>query len=235
MSIFNFEEIRNYQTSYKSYDEMRMQNQFINESNIDINSSKEYDIFLSHSYDDREVIPQLKQVLEDMGYKVYVDWIDDKLLSRENVTKETAKVLQVRMKQSKSLFFATSENSPSSKWMPWELGYFDALKNKRVAVLPIQKQSNGFSNNFIGQEYLGLYYYVTLDTADKSLLGQVFGMEKNAFDSFIKRLKKQTALFINKDSNSFIYFNEWLDGEEPLSEDQKLVMNFNMIKESLNE
>ena len=201
MSIFNFNEIKNYKTSYRSYDEMNINNQFINEKYIDIDSSKEYDIFLSHSYGDREMIPQLKQILEDIGYKVYVDWIDDKLLSRENVTKETAKVLQTRMNQSKSLFFATSENSPSSKWMPWELGYFDALKNKRVAVLPIQKENNGFNNNFIGQEYLGLYYYVTLDTADKSLLGQVFGMEKNAFNDLVKRLRNETALFINKDLN----------------------------------
>lgn len=235
MSIFNLNEIKNYKTSYRSYDEMNINNQFINEKYIDIDSSKEYDIFLSHSYDDREMIPQLKQILEDMGYKVYVDWIDDKLLSRENVTKETAKVLQTRMNQSKSLFFATSENSPSSKWMPWELGYFDALKNKRVAVLPIQKENNGFNNNFIGQEYLGLYYYVTLDTADKSLLGQVFGMEKNAFNDLVKRLRNETALFINKDLNSFIHFNEWLHGEEPLNEEQKLVMNFNMIKEELDE
>jgi len=235
MSIFNFNEINNYKTSYRSYDEMKINNQFINEKNIEINLSDEYDIFLSHSYEDREIIPQLKQILQDMGYRVYVDWIDDKLLSRENITKDTAKVLQTRMNQSKSLFFATSKNSPNSKWMPWELGYFDALKNKRVAILPIQKEENGFNNNFIGQEYLGLYYYVTLDTADKSLLGQVFGMEKNAFSDFVKRLQKQTTLYINKNLDSFIHFKEWLDGEEPLNEEQKIVMNFNMIKESLNE
>jgi hypothetical protein len=235
MSIFNFNEIKNYKTSYRSYDEMKVNNQFINESNININTSKEYEIFLSHSYADREIIPHLKQVLEDMGYRVYVDWIDDKLLSRENVTKETAKILQIRMKQSKSLFFATSENSPSSKWMPWELGYFDALKNKRVAILPIQKENNGLSNNFIGQEYLGLYYYVTLDSADKSVLGKVYAMEKNAFDNFVGSLKKQITLYINKTSDSFIHFDEWLGGEEPLNEEQKLVMNFFNIKEKLNE
>ena len=122
-----------------------------------VSSYDEFDIFLSHSYADKDIIPALKKELEDMGYTVYVDWITDKLLSREEVTKETAKVLQKRMQQSKCLFFATSENSPNSKWMPWELGYFDGIKNKRVAVLPISKQNNGFSEYFKGQEYLGLY------------------------------------------------------------------------------
>ena len=230
MSIFNFNDLKDYKTSYRSYDDMRVKNKFINASNIQINESDTYDIFLSHSYDDREVIPQLKQELEGMGYKVYVDWIDDRLLSRENITKETAEILQKRMNQSKSLFYATSENSKNSKWMPWELGYFDGIKNKRVAILPIKKEDNKFNDNFKGQEYLGLYYYVTLDSADKSLLGKVYAMEKNAFNAFIEKLKTQTTLYINKDLYSFVHFKEWLDGEEPLNESQKLVMNLDLIK-----
>lgn len=58
------------------------------------------------------------------------------------------------MRASDSMFFATSESSPNSKWMPWELGYFDGLRHGRVAVLPLLgPQSSGFR----GQEYLGLY------------------------------------------------------------------------------
>lgn len=121
MSIFNFNEIKNYQTSYRSFDDMKIDSQFINENNIDINTNKEYEIFLSHSYADREIIPHLKQMIEDMGYRVYVDWIDDKFLSRDNITKKTAEILQLRMKQSKSLLYATSENAKTSKWMPWEV------------------------------------------------------------------------------------------------------------------
>ena len=37
--------------------------------------------------------------------------------------------------------------------MPWELGYFDALKQK-VAILPLVNKSD---DEYKGQEYLGLY------------------------------------------------------------------------------
>ena len=60
------------------------------------------------------------------------------------------------MNASKSLFYVTTENSDLSRWMPWECGYFDGLKEK-VAILPIKLISN--SNKFVGQEYLGLYPY----------------------------------------------------------------------------
>lgn len=219
----------------ESYDTLFENKMFYDAKDLNINENDEFDIFLSHSYADRNIIPQLKKALELMGYKVYVDWINDRLLSRENVTKETAEILQKRMKQSKSLFFATSENSPSSKWMPWELGYFDGIKNKRVAILPIKNQDNQFKNDFKGQEYLGLYYYVTLDNAAKSLLGKVYAMEPNYFKEFIKKLQNQTTMYINKDTNSFVHFPDWINGEEPLNEDQKMVMNLNIVEDKLNE
>lgn len=58
------------------------------------------------------------------------------------------------MKQSESLFFATSTSSPDSKWMPWELGYFDGLRQGRIAIVPLVATEGAA---FRGQEYLGLY------------------------------------------------------------------------------
>ena len=121
-------------------------------------NTKTYDVFLSHSFLDAEVILGLKLALEEKNFTVYVDWIEDKQLNRNNVNSGTANQLRNRMRKCKSLFFATSDNSSNSKWMPWELGYFDGLKNK-VAIIPIKKSSFD-SNNFSGQEYLGLYDYV---------------------------------------------------------------------------
>ena len=92
-----------------------------------------------------------------MGYDVYVDWIEDRQLDRNNVNEETVAQLRVRLKNCRSLLFATSENSSSSKWMPWELGYFDAYREK-VAILPIN-DSFFEKHIFEGQEYLGLYSY----------------------------------------------------------------------------
>lgn len=120
-----------------------------------------YDIFLSHSSDDAVKVAGLKLLLEDFGYRVYVDWIEDPLMSRKNVTKDTALKLKERMTVSTTLIYAFSENSQESRWMPWELGYFDGIKSK-VAVMPI---SNKTQYDFKGTEYLGIYYYITIDTA----------------------------------------------------------------------
>ncbi len=200
MALFNYNDLLNESTvstesgnSSFSYDYLSENSMFKSESAIGINEYDKFDIFLSHSYDDRKIIPALKRQLELLGYSVYVDWINDKLMNRQNVTPKTAEILQKRMNQSKSLFYATSENTPNSKWMPWELGYFDGLKDKRVAILPIKKNNN-FSEDFKGQEYLGLYYYVDIDT--------------------LKSTGKKT-IFINESSSKYTQYQSWLNGEEP--------------------
>jgi len=124
-------------------------------------SNAVYDIFLSHSYRDKNVILGLKDFIEKLGYTVYIDWVVDTQLDRTAVTKDTAQVLQSRMKNCKSLFFAVSGNSSTSVWMPWELGYFDGIKGK-VAILPIIEDISP-TNSYHGQEYLGLYPYVVKD------------------------------------------------------------------------
>lgn len=123
-----------------------------------------FDVFLSHSYKDRIYISKLKKYIEiNIGLSCYVDWITEPgVLGRDDVNIDTAKILKKRMRQSQSLVFCTSDNSPDSKWMPWELGYFDAHKGS-VAVLPIVDEGQEFR----GQEYLSLYPYI--DKTDKIL------------------------------------------------------------------
>lgn len=114
-----------------------------------------FDIFLSHSMQDAQVIYGLRNLLSSQGFRVYVDWIDDPELDRSNVTAATAARLRGRMKQSQTLVYATSRSATQSRWMPWELGYFDGLRGgDRVSIVPIEDRSNG---QFVGQEYLGLY------------------------------------------------------------------------------
>lgn len=118
------------------------------------NSYESFDVFLSHSSKDAELILGVKTLLETQGLKVYVDWHDDPQASRDNVTEETAELLRARMKQSKSLIYVATENASNSKWMPWELGFFDGYSDGSVAVLPLQDYE---AQTFNGQEYLGLY------------------------------------------------------------------------------
>jgi hypothetical protein len=125
-----------------------------------------FDIFLSHSIKDAEIVLGTLAILEDFGFSVYVDWIVDPEMNREHVTPETAAILRGRMEQCQSLLYLKTDNSTDSTWMPWELGYFDALRG-RVGILPIVQHSQ---DEFDGNEYLGLYPYV--DVADIEKTGE---------------------------------------------------------------
>lgn len=155
MSLFNVDDLK--VIAQKNRPIYETSQQTIQKSFNNFNQYKTYDVFLSHSYNDANVILGLCYFLESMGKSVYLDWKDDPQMSRDQVTKQTANTLRMRMKQSKSLLFATSEHSSESVWMPWELGYFDAL-NGKAAILPLTTRvitADGYS----GQEYLGLYDY----------------------------------------------------------------------------
>jgi hypothetical protein len=92
-------------------------------------SAARYDIFLSHSFSDAALVLGVKRILEEDGeLRVFVDWVEHPELDRSRVTAKTAAIIRAAMKNSNSMIFATSETSPSSKWMPWELGFFDGKR-----------------------------------------------------------------------------------------------------------
>lgn len=120
-------------------------------------TTRTYDIFLSHSFRDAELILGVKVKLERYGYSVYIDWVEDPQLDRSDVTPGTAATLRSRMDCCKSLFYSTTESSCNSKWMPWECGYVDG-KRGRSAILPL---TDSGTESYRGQEYLGIYPYIT--------------------------------------------------------------------------
>lgn len=152
-------------------------------------SVQTHDIFLSHSFQDRELILGTALILEDLGFTVYLDWRDDPTLDRNTVTKETAIRLRERMKKSKCLLYATTDNSSSSKWMPWELGFKDGESGK-AAILPLQDNR---PDHFKGQEYLGIYPYVT--------------QQINTIN--------QEKLWVRWSSTCYVIFDDWLSGAQP--------------------
>lgn len=152
-----------------------------------------YDIFLSHSSRDAQIILGILEKLNNLGYSVYVDWVEDPQLDRNNVTKKTANTLRLRMKQSKSLLYATTEHASNSKWMPWELGYMDGQKDK-ASILPIFETEVSSSDSYKGQEYLGVYPYCIEAKGN------------------IKRINK---LWIHEKPDIYISFDQWLAGKKP--------------------
>lgn len=115
-----------------------------------------FDIFLSHAKLDEVLILAAKETLErETQLSVYVDWIDDPQLDRSKVSARTADRIRSRMRECSALVYAISPAATNSKWMPWELGYFDGHKGfERISIMPIIRSS---SDSFAGVEYLGLY------------------------------------------------------------------------------
>lgn len=134
-----------------------------------------FDIFISYNFNDQNVIRGVYNELTEMGFKVYVDFIIDPDLNRQNVTLETAKRIRARLENSKSLLYAQSPNAAMSRWMPWELGVVDG-HTKKCAILPILA-----SNTYVysKQEYLKLYPVVKPHTTNRMMVYK----EVNGFES----------------------------------------------------
>lgn len=133
--------------------------------------SETFDIFLSHSIADAELVLGVRQLLEQQGATVYVDWSYDRQLDRSKVNADTAALLRQRMRQSNSLIYLATAAATTSKWMPWELGFFDGYRYGGVAIMPLlDRETDGFA----GQEYLGLYPRVTKDNYQNSTASDVF-------------------------------------------------------------
>ncbi len=147
-------ELNRYSTTY----EYRCINE-ASEKRVSSDLSKHFDIFICHTSKDYQEIKQLKAYFKIKENKeAYVDWIDDPELDRSNINDKTATRLQLRMQNSDKLYFIISKNSSISKWMPWELGYFNGKKSKEnILIYPIIDNEEEEIFNFIGQEYLKLY------------------------------------------------------------------------------
>ncbi|MFN8288950.1 MAG: toll/interleukin-1 receptor domain-containing protein [Chitinophagaceae bacterium] len=149
-----------------------------------------FDIFLSHSYLDKDEVEGIYIELRQKGYSVYVDWIIDPHLSRDNVTKEAAETIRKRLKASKSLLLAVSTNAGLSKWIPWELGFVDGLTGQ-CALFPVSRDINP-PKTFERSEYLKLYPYV-----------------KNA-----ELTTYSPDLFITESANSYVAIRDWVRSRE---------------------
>lgn len=163
-----------------------------------VSSASAYDtfnVFLCHSIRDANLVLGAKKILEKQGLKVYVDWIVDEQFDRSKVSANIANILRQRMKQSQSLLYMFSHNSSRSRWMPWELGYFDGY-NGTVGILPIVPDVG--SLDFSQEEYLGLYPKVELVN----------------YELFVNRTSG--APIGASASTDYLKFERWVSGAEKL-------------------
>lgn len=164
--------------------------------NRQIYSSKtKYDIFLSHSYLDKNLVYTLVYLFNKSNYSVYVDWMVDTQLDRSQVNKETSEILRMRMDSSKGLAYIATSNTSHSKWCPWELGYEDAKTGSRCAILPVLETT---SSIFKGQEYLSLYPYLEYEKIKDSSEYDFWVIDNEHVDYYVK-------------------LSNWLNGQNPSS------------------
>ena len=107
-------------------------------TNEQFDSQKQYDVFLSHSSLDSDLVLQLLSILNSKGLTVYVDWVEDQTaLKRYLTSADTAKVLIERIKSSRVILYVKTSQSALSLWTPWELGYAQAI-GKKITALEIE-------------------------------------------------------------------------------------------------
>lgn len=118
-------------------------------------------VFLCHSHDDEVLVKGLMALLEESGWRVYVDWADASM--PEAPTRETAARIKRKILDLDFFLFLATDNSMTSRWCPWEIGYADGKKQiERILLLPT---SDGLQT--YGSEYLQLYRRIDMSTVDK--------------------------------------------------------------------
>lgn len=115
-------------------------------------AAKQQTAFLCHSHLDVGLVKGLQNFLNDQGWDIYIDWLDDDMPSVPD--KETAEKIKGKIVESDWFLFLATANSTSSRWCPWEIGYADAKRGYEHIVI-IQTEDDGGKHH--GNEYLQLY------------------------------------------------------------------------------
>ena len=98
----------------------------------------EYDVFISYSRRDTQIVDQFVQKLTAAGYRV---WIDRKgIFSGDQFTR----VIPKAIKSSALVIFFSSANSNASEWTVMEIGY--ALKKKKT-IIPVRLDDSEYEDS----------------------------------------------------------------------------------------
>ena len=84
----------------------------------------EVTVFLSHNHRDKDVLENVIGELKSLGVNVYVDWNDE--FMPYVTSRETARRIKEKIRNSKKFILIATEAAIASKWCNWELGYGDA-------------------------------------------------------------------------------------------------------------
>ena len=163
----------------------------LNENNRIDSINKQYDLFLSYCYTDKEYAIKIVNLFEKHGFTVYID-LKDPRLNRNKVDRNTVNRISSIMNRCKSLVYVHTASAKMSRWCPWELGYMSGKKNFRCATILLTEDKEEFPR----QEYLDIYPYLDYEKDNN-----------NNYQIWANDL----------DSDRYIEFKRFINGENPFS------------------
>lgn len=99
-----------------------------------VQNKKSFNVFISHSYKDADLVRHLKDCLNGHQFTVYCDWTSDNdFLKRDQVGDFTELILKKRIEQSAAVVFLETSNSMSddgsiiSNWVQMEIDHATKL------------------------------------------------------------------------------------------------------------
>lgn len=148
--------------------------------NSQLEHMKSYDLFLSHSSIDSDLLVEIKNILNHKNINVYIDWVCDRTaLKRELTNQDTAKVIIERLKSAKALLYVHTQNSQNSRWTPWELGYFHALRGKICVYVPDNDEILPYMEIYPKAVLNNKEFYVKTEKGQIPILSWINGKEQN--------------------------------------------------------
>lgn len=127
--------------------------------------------FLSYSSKDKDHIEEIIGFFKSYDADIYIDRKDESLPNKPS--HKTAAKLYESITKCPRFVVLISANSKESKWIPWELGVAHGKKDLgKIALLPIATFSE--EDEWIEQEYLGLYPRVLFRKKDGKIIHKVF-------------------------------------------------------------
>lgn len=112
--------------------------------------------FLCHSHKDEALVKGLIALFQEVKIDLYIDWKDNAMPDSPNML--TAIRIQSKIRTCNYFFFLASQDSMTSRWCPWEIGYADS-SNKSIYIIPTND-----TLGIYGNEYLQLYRNIDIGT-----------------------------------------------------------------------
>ncbi|HEY2245873.1 MAG TPA: TIR domain-containing protein [Bradyrhizobium sp.] len=110
------------------------------------------DVFISHKSDDAGNAQRLKtRIVDEYRMSCWIDADDEEMQRIQNAKPVDYRLLTDRIRENlrtcRCLIFAYSAKSQESRWMPWELGFFDGRWGRRlIGLYDLDERRKGTSS-----------------------------------------------------------------------------------------